>query len=87
MIVSVLQIFAVAIVCVAITLAFGVQKTFYLLHDWAFSDKAQWFFYFQDSLMTTLMPEIVFANIAVIIGLLTFAIWLIINLMLRRALV
>ena len=87
MIVSVLQIFAVAIVCLAITLILGPQQTFYILHDLAFSDKAQWFFYFQDSLMTTLMPEIVFANIAIMIGVLTFATWLIINFILRRALI
>ena len=87
MIVSVLQIFAVAIVCLAITLTLGAQQTFYLLHELAFSDKAQWFFYFQDSLMTTLMPEIVFANIAVMIGVLTFAIWLIVNFLIHRSLV
>lgn len=86
-IVSVLQIFAVAIFCLASTLTLGPQQTFYLLHDLAFSDKAQWFFYFQDSLMTTLMPEIVFANIAVMIGVLTFVIWLIINFLIRRVLV
>ena len=81
-----LQIAAVAALCVAITFALGPQQTFYLLHEWAFSDKAQWFFYFEDSLMTTLMPEVVFGNIAALIGILTIFNWLVINFILRRLL-
>ena len=84
--VSILQIAAVAALCVAITFALGPQQTFYLLHEWAFSDKAQWYFYFEDSLMTTLMPEIVFANIAALIGILTVLTWLVANFVLRRIL-
>jgi len=84
--VSILQIAAVAAVCVAITFALGPQQTFYLLHEWAFSGKAQWYFYFEDSLMTTLMPEIVFANIAALIGILTVLTWLAANFVLRRIL-
>jgi len=84
--VSLAQIAAVAALCVAITFALGPQKTFYILHEWAFSDKAQWYFYFEDSLMTTLMPEIVFANIAALIGILTVMNWLIANFALRRIL-
>ena len=85
--VSLFQIGAVAAICVAITFALGPQQTFYLLHEWAFSDKAQWFFYFEDSLMTTLMPEVVFANIAVLLGVATVATWLITNMILRRLLI
>jgi lipoprotein signal peptidase len=84
--VSLFQIATVAALCVAITFALGPQQTFYLLHEWAFSDKAQWYFYFEDSLMTTLMPEIVFANIAALIGMLTVLIWLVANFVLRRIL-
>ena len=84
--VSILQIAAVAALCVAITFALGPQQTFYLLHEWAFSGKAQWYFYFEDSLMTTLMPEIVFANIAALVGILTVLTWLVANLVLRRVL-
>jgi lipoprotein signal peptidase len=84
--VSLFQIATLAVVCVAITFALGPQKTFYLLHEWAFSDKAQWFFYFEDSLMTTLMPEVVFGNIAALIGILTIFNWLLINFILRRLL-
>ena len=84
--VSLFQIAAVAALCVAITFALGPQQTFYLLHEWAFSDKAQWYFYFEDPLMTTLMPEIVFANIAALLGILTVLTWLVANFVLRRIL-
>ena len=84
--VSLFQIATLAVVCVAITFALGPQKTFYLLHEWAFSDKAQWYFYFEDSLMTTLMPEVVFGNIAALIAILTVFNWLLINFILRRLL-
>jgi lipoprotein signal peptidase len=84
--VSLFQIAAIAALCVAITFALGPQQTFYLLHDWAFSDKAQWYFYFEDSLMTTLMPEVVFGNIAALIAVLTVFNWLLINFILRRLL-
>jgi hypothetical protein len=84
--VSLFQVGAVAALCVAITFALGPQQTFYLLHEWAFSDKAQWYFFFEDSLMTTLMPEIVFANIAVLIGTLTIIIWSIVFFLVRKAL-
>ena len=80
------QISAVAVLCIAITFALGPQQTFYLLHEWAFSDKAQWYFYFEDSLMTTLMPEVVFGNIAALIAVLTVFNWLLINFILRRLL-
>ena len=84
--ISLLQIASLAILCMVITFALGPQETFYLLHEWAFSDKAQWFFYFEDSLMTTLMPEVVFANIAALLGIATAATWLISNMVLRRVL-
>ncbi|MDB2663052.1 DUF1461 domain-containing protein [Paracoccaceae bacterium] len=84
--VSLAQIAAVATLCAAITFALGPQQTFYLLHEWAFSGKAQWYFYFEDSLMTTLMPEIVFANIAALVGILTVLTWLVANFVLRRIL-
>lgn len=55
----------------------GPQKVFYFLHEVFFKDKGQWFFYFQDSLMTTLMPEVVFANISILIAALTAIIWVV----------
>ena len=83
---SLAQVAVLAALCAAITFGLGPQQTFYLLHEWAFSDKAQWFFHFQDSLMTTLMPEVVFANIAALLGVATFVTWLVSNMILRRLL-
>jgi hypothetical protein len=83
---SLAQVAVLAALCAAITFGLGPQQTFYLLHEWAFSGKAQWFFHFQDSLMTTLMPEVVFANIAALLGVTTVVTWLVSNMILRRLL-
>ncbi|MDQ2075195.1 DUF1461 domain-containing protein [Marinimicrobium sp. ABcell2] len=48
--------FAMAIAAIAIlVLAIGPLRVFYGLHDYAFPDDNPWFFYYQDSLMTTMM--------------------------------
>jgi lipoprotein signal peptidase len=83
---SLLKILSITALLVGMTYVIGPQKTFYLLHEWAFSDKAQWYFYFEDSLMTTLMPEVVFANIAVLLILITLFTWLLAHFVLRRLL-
>ena len=83
---SLLKILSITALLVGATYLIGPQKTFYLLHEWAFSDKAQWYFYFEDSLMTTLMPEVVFANIAVLLTLITLCTWLLAHFVLRRLL-
>jgi hypothetical protein len=83
---SLIKILSITALLVGVTYVIGPQKTFYLLHEWAFSDKAQWYFYFEDSLMTTLMPEVVFANIAVLLILSTLCIWLLAHFLLRRLL-
>ena len=83
---SLFKILSIIALCVVVTFVIGPQKTFYLLHEWVFSDKAQWYFYFEDSLMTTLLPEVVFANIAVLLTLSTLCIWLLAHFVLRRLL-
>jgi hypothetical protein len=40
---------------VATVLALGPIRVFYHFHDWVFPEDHQWFFYYQDSLMSTLM--------------------------------
>ena len=55
--------------------AFGSQKIFYLLHELAFPSGSKWFFYYEESLMTTLMPEFVFAYIATVLGAFTAIFW------------
>lgn len=54
----------------------GAKEIFYQLHIWIFPPENQWFFYYQDSLMSTLMkaPDL-FAGIAiqiVLLGLIFF---------------
>ncbi|MCP8898906.1 DUF1461 domain-containing protein [Gilvimarinus xylanilyticus] len=59
-----------------VVFAAGPKKVFYLLHTWVFPPEHPWFFYYQDSLMTTLMkaPDL-FGFIAVLLLLLWTAIW------------
>lgn len=47
-------------VAMAIIIAVGAKTVFYWLHEQVFPEGHQWFFYYQDSLMTTLMkaPDI-----------------------------
>ncbi len=40
---------------VVLVLSFGPEKVFNQLHIWAFPDNHQWFFYYEDSLMSTMM--------------------------------
>ena len=49
-------------------IALGATNVFYALHTWIFPPDHQWFFYYQESLMTTLMkaPDI-FGYIAVLL--------------------
>lgn len=51
--------------------SFGAKEIFYQLHIWIFPNNHQWFFYYQESLMSTLMkaPDL-FAGIALQILLL-----------------
>jgi len=60
----------------AIVLIIGPTAVFYWLHVQVFPDGHQWFFYYQDSLMTTLMkaPDI-FAFITTLLLLLLIALW------------
>lgn len=54
---------------VVVILSFGPEKVFNQLHIWAFPDNHQWFFYYEDSLMSTMMkaPDL-FAYISIIWG-------------------
>lgn len=71
------------VVLAAIVLLIGPKAVFYQFHVWIFPENHQWFFYYQESLMSTLMkaPDL-FGAIAVAIvvpGLMLFAamlVWL-----------
>jgi len=53
------------LVVVGVILAIGAKDVFYKLHTWIFPAGHQWFFFYQDSLMTTLMQApVLFAGIA-----------------------
>ncbi|MBO1926495.1 DUF1461 domain-containing protein [Thiomicrorhabdus sp. 6S2-11] len=42
-------------VAIAVVLIIGAKKVFYQMHIWIFPDDHQWFFYYQESLMSTMM--------------------------------
>lgn len=66
------------LVLTLIVLITGPVRLFYQLHEWVFPQGHQWFFYYQDSLMTTLLkaPDI-FAAIALLWLAVSFPLWLI----------
>lgn len=66
-------------------LAIGPTAVFYWLHVQVFPDGHPWFFYYQDSLMTTLMkaPDI-FAFISLLLATLLIALWYVSLVLLNR---
>ena len=64
----------------------GARKVFHILHEVLFADKGQWFFYYQDSLMTTLLPESLFGTIAVMMTVCAFFYWIILNIIITKIL-
>lgn len=80
--------FLAGLAVIAITvLAIGPTAVFYWFHVQVFPDGHQWFFYYQDSLMTTLMkaPDI-FAFIAVLLVSLLLSFWCLSLYLINRAL-
>ncbi len=70
-----LSLLALVLVGVSILLLLlGPEKVFNQLHIWAFPDNHQWFFYYEDSLMSTMMkaPDL-FAYISATWALLSIA--------------
>jgi len=64
----------------AVLLGFGAESVFNTLHIWVFPEEHQWFFYYQDSLMSTMMlaPRL-FAWIAAAWSVLTILVFLAFN--------
>lgn len=84
---KVLLTFVAGIAVVAIVvLALGAKDVFYWLHVQIFPPGHEWFFYYQDSLMTTLMkaPDI-FAFISVFLLVILVALWCLALLLLKQA--
>lgn len=65
----------------------GLMPTYRLLHEWAFPAGAPWFFYYQDSLLTTLTkaPDL-FLAIGAVWGMLTVGLYVAIYAACRRVL-
>lgn len=84
---KVLTIFAAVLGAGAIALwAIGPVRVFYWLHEYAFPKDNPWFFYYQDSLMTTLMkaPDL-FGFIGILLLILTLIFWSLSGALLWRA--
>ncbi len=64
----------------------GFELVFYQLHRWIFPAGHEWFFFYQDSLMSTMMkaPDL-FAGIGASLGLLGLMIYVLVLVLLRRA--
>lgn len=64
---SVMTLIIIALLLMVVIVIIGPHEIFKAFHEVVFPDEHQWFFYYQDSLMTTLMkaPDIFFAIAAV----------------------
>ncbi len=82
LLISVLSLIALALV---LMLAFGTKKLFYWLHAVVFPDDHQWFFYYEESLMSMLMkaPDL-FVPISIQLLVLGMSMWLLLLVLLRK---
>ena len=64
----------------------GPRTVFHIVHELLFAGKGQWFFYYQESLMTTLLPESLFGTIAILLVAAAFIYWGIINFIIQKIL-
>jgi len=70
---------------VAVVLAIGPRRVFYQLHVWVFPPENPWFFYYQDSLMSTMMKApFLFGAIAIVILALALAFYAVFLLLATR---
>ncbi len=67
---------ALLAVLAVFVLIIGPVKLFYQLHVWLFPAKHQWFFYYEDSLMTTMLKApVIFGPIAIALLLTALIVW------------
>lgn len=70
---------------VATIFILGATKVFYVAHELIFPDNHQWFFYYEDSLMSTMMKApVLFGPIALQLLVITLLLWLILLLLTER---
>ena len=81
---SLITLLVITVLLALIIIVVGPNEVFKAMHEFVFPPENQWFFYYQDSLMTTLMkaPDIFFA-IGAAWALLAVIIYLLITLTLR----
>ena len=82
MLLSVMAFLAFIVVSVMLI---GPHKVFYTLHVWVFPEEHKWFFYYEESLMSTMMkaPDL-FAYIAILLLVLAVPIFIIVMWLIRR---
>ena len=82
-----LGLLGIAVICGLILVIFGPTNTFYWLHTKIFPHDHQWFFYYQESLMTTLMkaPDL-FGYIAAVWAIAAIVIFIALVLLCQRIL-
>ncbi|MGS2718323.1 lipoprotein intramolecular transacylase Lit [Eionea flava] len=72
---------------VTASMIFGVKNIFYWLHTLIFPKEHPWFFYYQDSLMSTLMQApVIFLPIMLVLLSGTFLLWSVVLMFYRRLL-
>ena len=76
-----------AFLCLVIiaVLIIGPYEVFYTLHVWVFPDEHKWFFYYEESLMSTMMkaPDL-FAYIAILLLVIAVPVFVLIMWLIRR---
>ena len=85
-----LTVFIFLAFAIALVLVIGPYEVFYTLHVWVFPEEHKWFFYYEESLMSTMMkaPDL-FAYISILLLVLAVPVfvllmWLIRKMMLRK---
>jgi uncharacterized membrane protein len=82
LLVSVISMIAVVVVLI---IALGAKKFFYWLHTVVFPENHQWFFYYEESLMSMLMKApYLFAPISIQLLLLSICLWLVHLILVRK---
>lgn len=71
-----LSILALSVIGTIVVVMIGPVTVFYAFHEWLFPDNHQWFFYYQESLMTILMKApFLFGYIAILLLLLAIVLF------------
>lgn len=85
-----LTVFIFLAFAIALILIIGPYEVFYNLHVWVFPEEHKWFFYYEESLMSTMMkaPDL-FAYIAILllalaVPIFVFLMWLVRKMMLPK---